>query len=149
MSLQNPTDPLPQRGEIWHQPHHGSKILLFSHKELQCPATSIVQLADGFAFALRDLRVAWGRPMKVNSACRSRDHNTAIGGHPKSLHVYDASAHGLNGCAAIDIALADPAQRGTLVILAWGMGWSIGHAKTFLHLDRRDLAGLPQGMFGY
>ena len=123
--------------------------LLFSHEELACPKTGIVRLADGFARHLVELRVAYGRPMKVNSCCRSKAHNETVKGHSNSLHVYDDSAHGLNGAAAIDIAIADPVDRGALVILAWRMGWSIGHAKTFLHLDRRDLAGLPQGMFGY
>lgn len=153
--MPSPADPpkvivtLPQRVEIWHQPMRGDKIRLFSHEELQCPATKVVKLADGFTFALRDLRVAWGRPMKVNSCCRSEAHNKAIGGHPKSLHVYDFPVHPINGTAAIDIATPDNLARTNLHLLAWSMGWSIGHGRNFLHLDRRDLAGLPQRMFGY
>lgn len=123
--------------------------LLFSHEELACPKTGIVRLADGFARHLVELRVAWGKPMKVNSCCRSGAYNATIKGHPKSLHVFDHNAYGLNGTAAIDIALIDPPQRRALILLADRMGWSIGHGKTFLHFDRRDFAGLPQGQFGY
>ena len=136
------------RVELWTTVNKGkNKQLLFSHEELESPDTHEVRLADGFALELIRLRVAWGKPMVVNSACRSAAHNTAIGGHPRSLHIYDVNPHGLNGCAAIDIATPNAPQRAGLRRLAWGMGWPIGLGRGFLHLDRRDLAGLAQRAF--
>src|SRR3990172_11881 len=136
------------RVELWTTVNKGkNKQLLFSHEELESPDTHEVRLADGFALELIRLRATGGKPMKVNSCCRSAAHNLAIGGHPRSLHIYDAPQHGLNGCAAIDIATPDAPQRAKLRRLAWGMGWSVGLGRWFLHLDRRDLAGLPQREF--
>lgn len=150
-----PADPpkvivtLPQRVELWYSNGHGTKKLLFSHDELACPRTGIVKLADGFACALVDLRVAWGKPMKLNSACRSAAYNASIKGHPRSLHIYDAPQHGLNGTAAIDVSTPDASQAGALAFLAWQMGWAVGVGRGFLHLDQRALAGMPKVLFGY
>jgi len=136
--------------ELWHG---GAR--LFARHELACRATGEGKLAGGFGGLLIELRVAWDRPMKVLSCCRSKAHNDApismggVGGHLRSLHVYDQPPHGLDGCAAIDIAVADTHAAGLLAFLAWRMGWSVGVPRGFLHLDRRDLAGLKQALFGY
>ena len=36
-----------------------------------------------------------------------------------------------------------------LIKCALDSGWSVGVAKTFIHLDRRDMVGLQPGIFGY
>lgn len=126
-----------------------NKVILFSQAELQCPKTGVVRLADGFAAYLVELREAFGEPMIPTSCCRSEEHNHAIDGHPRSLHVYDRNWHGLNGTAAIDIGWPHPAYRRHLLSLALDFGWSVGVAKNFIHLDRRDLAGLAPTAFGY
>ena len=84
--------------------------ILFSYAELACKATGVVQLAAGWADALKSLRLAFGRPMIVTSCCRSIEHNVRIGGHPRSLHLMQ-SAHGLDGTAAIDVRVP-PQDRG-------------------------------------
>jgi len=127
-------------------PHTGA--VLFSKAELACKSTGIVKLADGFADRLVMLRLAYGKPMVVTSCCRSAAHNKAVGGHSRSLHVYDQNGHGLNGTAAIDIR-ATGHDAWVLAHAAMRDGWSVGVAKTFIHLDRRDLAGLPVSIFGY
>lgn len=133
------------------QPILGPKgDVLFSHNELSCNRTQRVRLATGFADKLRDLRLAWGREMGVNSCCRSRDYNTDVGGAPDSYHIYDDPSHGLDGCAAIDIRVMSGVEGRALAVLALGMGWSVGVPKRgFLHLDRRDLAGQAPVVFGY
>ena len=123
--------------------------VLFSHSELACQKSGQAILADGFADKLAMLRVAFGQPMTVNSCCRSAEHNRDIGGHPRSLHVYDENPRGRSGCVAIDIRTSDTVYARRLVEAALREGWSVGVSKTFVHLDRRDFAGLPAGVFGY
>ena len=123
--------------------------VLFSAEELADPDTSRVKLAPGFAPALRDLRIDYGRPMVVTSCCRSAAYNEHIGGNPRSLHVWDDPHHDTGGTAAIDITMTDATERRRLVACAITRGWSVGVAQTFLHLDRRDIAGLPAALFTY
>jgi hypothetical protein len=123
--------------------------VLFRHEELACRATGVVRLAPGFGEALASLRMIFGRPMIVTSCCRSEAHNRAVGGHPRSLHVYDHPYWPTGGTCAIDIKATDPTYRTLLARLAMDQGWSVGVASTFLHLDRRDFVGLPQNIFDY
>lgn len=135
---------------------------LFSESELRCRDSGLIILAPGFADRLRELRIELGRPMIVNSACRSAAHNRAVGGHPRSLHVCDEPHHPTGGCCAVDISThvydehgdawheRPDGYRGKLERLAWDLGWSIGYGRTFLHLDRRsDYTSLPQARFNY
>ncbi len=130
-----------------------SGVMLFSHEELSCKATGRVRLAKGFADFLMGLRLAYAMPLIVTSCCRSIEHNQRIGGHPSSLHIYDVPQRPidkpLDGCAAIDVQTISNAALPLLVGLAIERGWSVGVARGFIHLDRRDLAGLPQRVFGY
>jgi len=109
----------------------------FTRKELQCKSTGIVQLAEGFDKKLLELRIAYNRPMPVNSCCRSKEHNAKVGGNPRSLHVYDSPFWPTGGTCAIDIGITDPNQRAELVRLALERGWWVGIHSAFIHLDRR------------
>lgn len=126
-----------------------SDVMLFSHEELACKATGEVRLAAGFAEHLMGLRLAYAMPMIVNSCCRSLLHNAAEDGHPRSLHVFDLPYHDIDGTAAIDVRVVHPDARPLLVRLALEQGWSVIARRDFDHLDRRDLVGLPQRVFGY
>jgi len=127
----------------------------FSHEELACPATGKVVLHFDFADSLQLLREQYGKPIYLTSCCRSKAYNERIGGHPRSLHVYD-DPHWTDGdikaTLAIDISLPeDEGHRHELAHLAGKLGFSIGInvASGFFHLDRRDLVGLPQTIFYY
>ena len=98
---------------------------------------------------LVNLRLAYGKPMVVTSCCRSAAHNLKVGGHSRSLHVYDDPFYDLAGSAAIDIAVTNAAHTWQLVRLAILDGWSVGVATWGVHLDRRDFAGKSPGVFGY
>lgn len=123
----------------------------FTEEELQCKLTKKVVLAPGFELALVTLREKWGKPMTVNSCCRSKQHNFNEGGNPKSLHVYDSPFWPTQGTCAIDIAVTDPLRVAALTQLALSMGWWVGFNKAFLHLDRRVDFGVADavGMFLY
>jgi hypothetical protein len=126
--------------------------VLFTPAELACRASGGLRLAPGFGDLLVILRLAYGQPMRVTSCCRSAAHNKAVGGDPRSFHVFDDPAHPTGGTCAIDIAAADAAIAHDLVAAAMRLGWSVGVPRQgvrFIHLDRRDLAGLPPAVFGY
>jgi len=112
--------------------------ILFTPEELYCKGSGDGVLAKGFSSHLKNLRLSYGRPMFVTSCCRSAKYNKDIGGHPRSLHVYDDPAHPTGGTCAIDIKRpADGVLLHRLISLATGQGWSVGIADSFIHLDRR------------
>ncbi|MCC5809898.1 MAG: hypothetical protein JJU06_05945 [Ectothiorhodospiraceae bacterium] len=123
---------------------------LFTKDELRCKGSGMLRLAPGFADELKALRVTLNEPMVINSACRSDAHNRAVGGHPRSLHVCDATYWPTGGCCAIDVRTTDAAYRARIIRLALNMGWSVGLHAAFVHLDRRsDYTSLEQSVFPY
>ena len=128
---------------------HDSKIL-FSEAELADHDVGIVALAPGFENCLKELRIVFNEPMIVNSCCRSALYNVEIGGHSRSLHVWDDPHHPTGGTAAIDIHNKDADYAERLIKTAWELGWSVGVANTFTHLDRRsDYIDYDQTKFYY
>lgn len=69
--------------------------------------------------------------LKINSACRCEDHNTAIGGSDNSQHTK---------CRAIDFAIKnmDPAMIHTYLVGMYMDRYGIGEYQTFTHLDTRS-----------
>ncbi|WLD56895.1 D-Ala-D-Ala carboxypeptidase family metallohydrolase [Salinispirillum sp. LH 10-3-1] len=114
---------------------HNGRIY-FTKKELACKGTGIIRLAPRFADELLALRLELDEPMNLTSACRSKSHNTNVGGHPRSLHVCDEPYWPTGGCCAVDVGTTDPAYRARLIKTALLMGWSVGVHKDFIHLDR-------------
>lgn len=123
----------------------------FSEKELECRGSEEMYLAPGFLGMLVHLRTVWKEPMIVNSCCRSSEYNKAIGGHPKSLHLTDNTDRSIIGTMAIDISTADMKDHDIEVLhaLAGDLGWSVGRADTFIHLDARILLGRSRADFTY
>jgi hypothetical protein len=125
----------------------------FTDTELACRCgCGLKNFHPGFLEELETLREVFGKPMNLNSACRCTSHNTAVGGHARSLHVGDAAMHaGQQGTLAVDVVATDGEYRGQLFAVAWDLGWSIGWnaKKGFLHLDKRVLIGLPHTTFDY
>ena len=125
----------------------------FYRDELQCRCgCGGLVLHPGLIENVQALRTELALPMHPTSGCRCTAWNAKVGGHPRSLHIYDHPQHpGQLGTLGIDFAATDGAYRGRLFSIAWRRGWSIGwNAKRgFLHLDRRDWIGLPQTSFDY
>ena len=77
-----------------------------------------------------ELRLAFGKPIIVNSGYRSPEHNAAVGGVPNSYHV--------QGLAA-DLRPMDPTDLPRLQALAdkLNLFGGVGFYDTFVHIDAR------------
>ena len=126
----------------------------FTKEELECPSGNIVQLAEGFGEKLDDLRNLLDRQMSLTSACRTTAHINWLleRGYPasaNSFHLIDNPKYGTDTCA-VDVAIPDSQYRKELISIALEEGWTIGVAKSFLHIDRRsDYTALPQIAYVY
>lgn len=122
----------------------------FSVDELKCKCglCNEGKLDGSFSLMLPQLRMEYNAPMQVNSCCRCTEYNKRIGGHPRSLHVWDFPVRDNQATCAIDIHMTDDEKRARLMYVALLQGWSVGVYKTFLHLDTRThSAGLVQKVF--
>ena len=126
----------------------------FTEKELQCPSGKVVKLAEGFGEKLDQLRDMLDRPMSLTSACRTTAHINWLleRGYPaskNSFHLIDNPKHGTDTCA-VDVGIPDSQYRMELMKLALEEGWTVGVAKSFVHIDRRsDYTDLPQIVYVY
>jgi hypothetical protein len=126
----------------------------FTEEELQCPSGRIVKLAEGFGEKLDDLRSRLDAPMAITSACRTTAHiNWLLSrGYPaseNSFHLIDNPKYGTDTCA-VDVSIPDSAYRKDLIQLALEDNWTVGVAKSFVHIDRRvDYTDKPQIVYVY
>jgi hypothetical protein len=126
----------------------------FTEEELQCPSAKIVKLADGFGQKLDDLREMLDRPMTLTSACRTSSHIDSLleRGYPaskNSFHLIDNPKYGTDTCA-VDVSVPDSEYRKELIKVALQEGWTVGVAKSFVHIDKRsDYTELPQIVYVY
>lgn len=107
-------------------------------------------LAPGFAEKLKELRLEFGLPMTLSSCCRCSEHNRQEGGNAGSFHLTENIKWKVPGTCAIDVVRRGAEYDRKLLSTALTLGWSIGIAKTFIHLDRRsDYTGLKAALFTY
>lgn len=125
----------------------------FKASELACKGGGVLAFQEGFLGALENLRQLWDAPMTVNSCCRSPDHNTAVGGHHRSLHLTLNKERGDAKTMAIDFSVRgmQGIEAGRLHNLMKELGWSTGYnvSKEFIHADLRTLIGLERKDFFY
>lgn len=109
----------------------------FSETEQACPCCGEINLAKGFLESLNELRSTFGYPMVINSMCRCIKHNQEIGGASESYHLMSRPW----GCCAADVSTAGwtGEKRWAFMNLAMARGFSIGFAKTFIHIDHRHI----------
>jgi hypothetical protein len=129
-------------------------LRFFTEEELQCPSGKVVKLAEGFGEKLDQLRDMLDRPMSLTSACRTTAHINWLleRGYPasaNSFHLIDNPKYGTDTCA-VDVSMPDNEYRKELMKLALEEGWTVGVAKSFVHIDRRsDYTDLPQIIYVY
>lgn len=131
-----------------------TSIDFFSAQELACKGSGIIKMDPRFAVALPELRVAWGAPLSPSSVCRTPEHNTKVGGNPRSLHMTENPAWPTFGAMAADIRWRNWSVFNQLRFarLAYSLGWAVGLHNGFCHVDRRgdlNLPNLPQRVFLY
>lgn len=101
----------------------------FSRREFACHHCGAVEVAPALVEALERLRSAVRRPVYIISGYRCRQHNAAVGGASRSMHLYGKAAD-------LSIALATVPQA-----LAAGFT-GVGHRRGWaVHVDVR--AGRP------
>ena len=113
----------------------------FPRSELACPTTGEVRLASGFGEALERLRVELGKPIYLNSACRSPQHNAKVRGHPRSLHLIVNDHWDTGGTCAVDAVATDGQYRAKLITLALDQDWSVGVASTCFTSFSKGVSG--------
>ncbi len=80
-----------------------------------------------FLKKLDKARELYGKPMIINSAFRTPEHNKEVGGKPNSAHLY-----GL----AVDIRVDGSRSRFEITTALIEIGFNrIGVAKSFIHVD--------------
>lgn len=123
----------------------------FTEEELTGGGKNSPVFHDNFLYELYALRVAFDLSMVITSGARDPEYNKSVGGHPRSLHLTDNPVHPTNGCMAVDVDITRYREDDveSLIEIAWDTRWSIGIAKTFIHLDRRVDIGLPQHKYYY
>jgi zinc D-Ala-D-Ala carboxypeptidase len=101
----------------------------FSDEELTCRCGCGLRVTPEAFQKANELRVAFGKPLYVNSSARCKAHNARIGGAPNSKHCDGV---------AFDFAVNNDQDRRNLVALMLQFGWGgIGVGKGFVHGDIR------------
>jgi len=122
----------------------------FKAKEIASPDQRIGVVDVRMLSALEDLRTKWGKPLPVNSMCRTVDHNSKVGGHYRSLHLMHNKHHPTIGTIAVDIDFSGSVgDIDKFATLAYSAGWSVGVGRTYVHIDYRSLISLPQTKWEY
>ena len=114
----------------------------FKWEEFYCPTSNKVIVNDltlEHVDKLEHLRLAFGRPLRVNSGYRCPEHNASVGGADKSMHLEFATDLTPLGK---DVDL--PTDLTLLHHLAIELNFTgIGRYDNFIHLDCRSFIGRP------
>lgn len=104
----------------------------FTSEEMACPHCKQSKMQPEFMAKLEQLRVAYGKPITINSGYRCPEHNKKVGGAPNSYHMQGR---------AVDIAVPNKAERYKLVKIAMQLGFGgCEISPKHLHVDNRDQA---------
>ena len=119
--------------------------------ELACRCCGLINVDYRFLWHWAKLRQEWDAPLTMTSVCRCPAHNELVGGHRNSLHLTTNTRHGSNTHAGdVSISTWSAAQKKEFAQLALHMGWSIGCAENFIHIDRRtEVINYKQTTFFY
>lgn len=83
---------------------------------------------------LEDVREHFGVPVKINSGCRCREHNKAVGGETHSYHL-------LCQAADIDVKNVSPHLVYEYLNRKYSDKFGLGLYKSWVHVDIRSVKG--------
>lgn len=103
----------------------------FTVKEFRCKDDSdTILISDGLVNLLQLIRLHFGKPVIINSAYRTKAHNAAVGGSPRSQHMLGTAAD-IRISGVEPLAIAQYAEK-----LMPDCG-GIGLYNSFTHVDVR------------
>jgi uncharacterized protein YcbK (DUF882 family) len=104
----------------------------FLRKEFECRCGCGFDTVDAELIrVLEDLRrCLFNNPIKINSGCRCKKHNAAIGGTPGSMHLVGKAAD----IVVVDV---DPATVADCLEDKYPDKYGIGRYATWTHIDVR------------
>lgn len=139
------------KGNLVFVPRNFEVMPYFTAGEMACQGTGVIKIDPMLQIHLPYLREAWGKPLIINSGCRTPEHNAKVGGHKNSFHLTENPKYQTKGCAAVDISWRgwDQEVRESFVTMAQNYGWNVGIASTFVHIDRGQDYGKPELIFDY
>jgi len=126
----------------------------FTEAEFEDTMTGELELQPGFIDHLDILREKYGKPMVVTHGCRSDEKlewllRRGYAASKDSFHLMDNKKYKTKTCA-LDIARPNAKDLHDLIRWAIYFGWTIGIAKTFIHLDLRSkYTKLPAIIYTY
>lgn len=116
-----------------------AKVMLsehFSEGEFACKdGCGIVNVDPILLLKLEKLRAMLGRPLSINSGCRCKKYNLAVGGEPGSKHLTTAR----KACQAADIHCPTDSDRYLILSQVFNIGFTgVGVADSYVHVDVRS-----------
>lgn len=99
----------------------------FNAKEIACKCCGKTHIDPEAMDALQDLRDLWGKPIRITSGHRCKDHNAKVGGKENSQHLK----------LAFDCAIPTD-EQGDFAAMADGVGFTgigVYPKRGFVHLD--------------
>ncbi len=105
-------------------------LIHFRPEEFNCTHTNANKMDEAFLLRLDALRTKCGFPFKITSGYRDSSHPNEI------VKAAPGTGTHCQGIAA-DIAVSNGVERMNIVHEALKMGFSIGIAKSFVHVDAR------------
>ena len=106
---------------------------MFKHfiaEEFNCTHTSANLMDEAFLHKLDELREKCGFPFKITSGYRDASHPSEV------IKAAPGTGTHCQGIAA-DIAVSNGVERMNIVHEALKMGFSVGVARSFIHVDAR------------
>lgn len=104
----------------------------FSREEFACKCGCGFDTVDAqLLVVLESLRFSFDAPIKINSACRCRNHNTNVGGGINSQHLYGRAAD-------IVVKGVSPALVYEKIEHMFPDHLGLGKYDTFTHVDTRN-----------
>ena len=121
----------------------------FSTSELECHCCGTIRVHEAFLDVMELVREKTF-PLPLISCCRCTPHNIDISGHKTSLHLIDNLKY-LCPTIAADISTSSWEDSENLEFYkqAHDAGLSMGLKNNSIHVDYRELIGLPQKTFFY